>query len=82
MFPVTEDSRRSNGALVSPLLTYFEGKNRVRMVAGRDHELDPTEKAWRLKLSINMREIRTSPFYFADIFPPSIIRNHETSQQK
>jgi len=52
------------------------------MAAERDHELDPTEKAWRLKLSINMREIRTSPFYFADIFPPSIIRNHETSQQK
>src|SRR6202521_2943589 len=29
-----------------------------------------------------MREIRISPFYFADIFPPIIIRNHETSQQK
>jgi len=82
MFPVTEDSRRSKRALVSPCCLTLPPKNRRCMVAGRDHELDPTEKAWRLKLSINMCEIRISPFYFADILPPSIIRNHETSQQK
>src|SRR5467141_3977475 len=39
MFPVTEDSRRSKRALVSPLLTYSAGKNRSCMVAGRDHGL-------------------------------------------